>query len=224
MMPRIIMLLCLRDGVLVRTKKFVPDYIYTQSYLDTEAVDEVVIVDVGTDRAAFREAARKYADKCFTPIMVGGGLENLERASDLAQTIGADKFLVRWDKHDAIAAIASKFGTQAAVAGVDLHRNTTDPVWAARQAVDHGAGEILLTDADRDGSLQGYNLEALRKVVAAVSVPVIVSGGCGGWMHMAEAFRLGASGAATSVIHHFTNTAMNGFKQSLKASGLEVRV
>jgi len=228
MMRRVIMLLCLKDGVLFRTKRFQPDYRYTQNYLDTEAVDEVVIVDVGTDREAFRQAARAYADRCFTPITVAAHLYDGPRAvleaMSLADASGADKFLCRWDRFQVLEAIAKQFGSQAAVAGVDLNRNTTDAVWAAKQAVQYGAGEILLTDADRDGSLQGYNLDILSRVVEAVSVPVIISGGCGSYEHMSEAFHRGASGAATSVIHHLTNSALGGFKTNLKNLGHEVRI
>ena len=85
----------------------------------------------------------------------------------------------------------------------------------ARWLRTRGAGQILLNSVERDGSLLGYDLDVLRSVAAAVACPVIVAGGCGSARHMCEAFQAGASGAATSVIHHLTDTSMRGFKQWL---------
>jgi cyclase len=85
------------------------------------------------------------------------------------------------------------------------------------------AGEILLTSIDRDGSLDGYDLGVLKEVVGAVNVPVIINGGCGDWSHMAEAIRAGASGVATSNIHHLTDRAIVGFKNALVQYGVNVR-
>lgn len=217
---RVVVLLTLMDGVLFRTKVFRPDYRYTSNFVGTLEVDEVCIVDVGTDREAFLEASRRYTDKCFSPVTIGGHVRSMDDARTLFREAGADKILVQSRHMNLIADMAQKWGSQAVVSGVDYSKDD-DPVATCKQAEEAGAGEILLTSIDRDGSLQGYDLETLKKL--NLKIPVVVSGGCGGWFHMKQAFECGASGAATSVIHHFTDTSLSGFKKSLVNSGVEVR-
>lgn len=219
---RIIIVLTIKDGVLFRTKKFVPDYRYTQSYLATEAVDEVVIVDVGTDRKTFLDGVGVYIEKCFCPITLGGHLTTEADALDVLR-LGADKALIQCRHLNLIEKLAEKVGRQFVVAGVD-YRKERDASWMALAAESAGAGEILLTSVERDGSLEGYDIETLKRVVETISVPVVISGGCGNWGHMAEAFAAGASGCATTVIHHMTEPSLMAAKAYLREAGLPVRI
>jgi cyclase len=244
---RVIITLQLNDGVLFRTKQFRPDYRYTQAFLGSENADEVTIIDITRyetippleERTSFVDAAMGYARFCYTPLTIGGGIRTMDDVHFALTEIGADKVLINTEFHnelDFIGLLAGKYGAQAVVAGIDVDQdgyvkcdqNETygfqqDPVTWARTVQKEGAGEIFLTSIERDGSLRGYDLELLRKVVAAVDVPVVIAGGCGGYHHMAEAFDAGADGAATSNIFHLTDTSLKNFKVQLVKQGKPVR-
>jgi cyclase len=245
---RVIIQLLLRDGVLMRTKQFDGgNYRYTQSFLGSENADEVCIVDIERydvipplrERKSFVDAACGYAKFCFTPLCVGGGIRTMDDVAFAFAEIGADKVLVNTEFHnelDFIGQLAGKYGAQAVVAGIDVDakgyvtcdQNTTygfqqEPMIWAQTCQKEGVGEVLLTSVDRDGSLRGYDLDLLRDVVAAVDVPVVIAGGCGGPHHMAEAFEAGADGAATSNIFHLTDTSLRSFKDQLLKKGAAVR-
>lgn len=223
---RLIISLCFLDGVLIRTKRFVPDYPYTQSYLAVDAVDEVILVDItpgGSSRS--RAAMKAYADGCFAPVTMGGGVGSWEDARNYI-SLGADKVVVgshALENPSIIGELASKLGSQSVVVAVDFPKYTTEPLARAFLSQEEGAGEIYLQDTDRDGSLLGYNLPVLHEIARSVSIPVVIGGGCGGWRSMKEAFDAGADGCVTSVIHHFTETSLKGFKRALLDEGAEVR-
>jgi cyclase len=244
---RVIITLQFNDGVLFRTKQFRPDYRYTQAFLGSENADEVTIIDITryemipplAERKSFVDAAMGYSRFCYTPLTIGGGIRTMDDVHFALTEIGADKALINTEFHnelDFIGLLAGKYGAQAVVAGIDVDQdgyvkcdqNETygfqqDPVTWARTVQKEGAGEIFLTSIERDGSLRGYDLELLRKVVAAVDVPVVIAGGCGGYHHMAEAFDAGADGAATSNIFHLTDTSLKNFKVQLVKQGKPVR-
>jgi cyclase len=243
---RVIITLQLNDGVLFRTKQFRPDYRYTQSFLGSENADEVTIVDITRyeaippleKRKSFVDAAMGYARFCYTPLTIGGGIRTMDDVHFALTEIGADKVLVNtraYERPHFFCELAHKFGAQAVVAGIDTDnvgravvqqgaRHTGEAAWdLARHYAACGVGEIFLTSIERDGSLRGYDLYLLRSVVAAVDVPVVIAGGCGGYHHMAEAFDAGADGAATSNIFHLTDTSLKNFKQQLVKQGKPVR-
>ena len=238
---RVILSLTLNDGVLFRTKRFTPDYRYTLNFVDMELADEIVILDVTRDRAAsaaIGEHAKVYVDRLFLPLAVGGGVGSIGLASGLLHDVGADKVVVNTEafrQPEFITRISHKFGSQACVVSVDVkdwfvridqgREDTGVHVleWA-EEAVHRGAGEILLMDIDRDGSLMGMNLELIETVAKRVSVPVIAVGGCGNWGHMHQAFEAGADAVATQVIHHFTTPSLRAAKTYLRERGLAVRL
>jgi cyclase len=243
---RVIIQLLLNNGILFRSKQFKLDYRYTQNFLGSENADEVTLVDVTryetipplAERKSFVEAAMGYAQFCFTPLTVGGGIRTMDDVAFAFAEIGADKVLINtaaWENEGLIPALAQKYGAQAVVLGIDVgdggacytdQGECPTPEWpedVAQWARDAGAGEIFLTSIERDGSLRGYDLELLRRVVAAVDVPVVIAGGCGGPHHMAEAFDAGASGAATQNIFHLTDTSLRNFKDQLLKRGQPVR-
>jgi cyclase len=235
---RVIIALCFDDGLLMRTKRFVADYRYTQAYLSVDAVDEAFLIDItrsGPSEAS-RVAMASYAERCFAPVTMGGWVRSVEDAKELF-AIGADKVVISggiMENPGLIGDLARRYGSQAVVAGID-HRlgmvevgktgekhGFTVLEWA-KKVETLGTGEIYLQDVDRDGSLLGYNTDILREIASAVSCPVVIGAGCGGWRHMAEAFRAGADGCATSVIHHFTESSLGGFKRELARAGVPVR-
>lgn len=242
---RIILSLCLVEGQLTRTKRFRPDRWYPLNYVDLELADEIVLLDVTRPPAGGTEASRErfwravadFSRELFVPLSVGGWLRSME---DVRRAFheGADKVVVNTElfrRPDFGAEIASKYGCQALVASLDVKAGQVfvaqgqEPTGVsakdyALRVVDAGCGEILVMDIDLDGSLCGYNLDLVRQVSSAVSVPVIAVGGCGNWGHMLEGFSAGADACATSVIHHLTQTSLKSCKMYLRDKGLEVRL
>lgn len=238
---RLIVTLTLNEGSLFRTKRFTPDRLYTMSFVDMEMADEMVVLDItrpGGDSARTWRRAEEFGDNLFLPLAMGGGVRTVDDALRLMRECGADKIVVNTQAYrdpGFIARLADKIGSQSVVVSIDakdgiVHidqgRESTGAMaqdWA-RKAEAMGAGEIYLMDMDRDGSLQGYNLDLLKAVSSAVRIPVVISGGCGNFQHMHEAFEAGADACSTSVIHHFSRTGMNAMKEKLSAKGHNVRV
>jgi cyclase len=214
------MTLLFDHGVLHRTKNFKADYRYSQSFLGTQYLDEVFLIDISRDgpSSESHRAMSDYAEKCFVPVTMGGwirSIDDIKRFLDM----GTDNIVLkRGATQILIDSIVRKYGSQICAVGIDVDETSITADKAAemaRQYDEWGAGEIFLQSVPRDGSLGGYDLGALRKVLDATTVPVVIGGGCGGWAHMRQAFDAGAAGATTTVIHHMTDAAMRGFKSSL---------
>jgi cyclase len=186
-------------------------------------VDELVLVDItasSLDAAPDHESVSDFSQECAVPLTVGGGVTDLKQITALLHA-GADKVSLNsaiYEKPALIGEAADRFGSQCVVASIDARRHddgryTTfshsgtrdtgrDPVAWAREAVDRGAGEILLTSIDRDGTMQGYDLALIERVASAVPIPVIASGGAGSYQHMVDAVvRAGASAGAKQALH-----------------------
>ena len=190
----------------------------------------------GDHAVSFLEAVRDFSANLFLPLTVGGWITSLADVK-AAFDAGADKVVINthaFRQPEFITQIAHKWGSQACVVSIDgkdwhvwIDRGFEDTgvhvlEWA-REAVARGAGELLLMDIDRDGSLEGYNLELVQAVSEAVSVPVVAVGGCGNWSHMVEGFHAGAVGCATACIFHFTKPSLLAAKGYLGEAGLPVR-
>jgi cyclase len=238
---RVILGLTLNDGVLFRTKNFVPDYRYTLSYVDYRLADELIILDVtrpGGDRTNFERVIKEIADQLALPIAIGGWIRNIVQVQRLFRQLGADKVVINTEavnRPSFISELAKTYGSQAVVVSIDARDGGLlieqgrkllrhDPVEWARQAAGLGAGEIVVLDANRDGALEGYNLELLHRIVDAVKIPVVIRGGCGNWAHMKAAFDAGADGAVTQNIFHFTNPSLAAAKKYLHDCGIPVRM
>lgn len=208
-------------------------------------VDELVLVDITASSLSSEPDADSVGDfsqECAVPLTVGGGITGLKQITALLHA-GADKVSLNssaYDKPDLVNEAADRFGAQCVVASIDTKRHadgryTTfshagtratgrDPVAWARELADRGAGEILLTSIDRDGTMQGYDLDLISRVAAAVAIPVIASGGAGSYAHMVEAVvQAGASAVAAASIFHFTEQTPAGAKQALHDAGVPVR-
>jgi imidazole glycerol-phosphate synthase subunit HisF len=208
-------------------------------------VDELVFLDVTATlvgRPPDFAHIDQLADECFMPLTVGGGVRNIEDIANLL-AVGADKVAINTaavNDPPLISRGSSRFGAQCIVVAIDVRRHNDDwrvythcgtrptelaPVAWAQQAEKLGAGEILLTSIDRDGTMEGYDVEVTRRVCDAVSVPVIASGGAGEYSHMADVLRNGkASAVAAASIYHFTEKTPREAKMFLQKEGLAIRV
>lgn len=207
-------------------------------------VDELILVDIVATRTEAEpdySSVHDFADECFVPFTVGGGVTRLEQFQRLLRA-GADKISINTAAYlnpNLIDDGARRFGAQCVVASIDARaidgryvcfshagtvatgRNVAE--WA-RELADRGAGEILVTSIDRDGTMQGYDLELIQAVVSAVNVPVIASGGAGTYEHMREAIQqAGASAVAAASMFHFTHQTPAEAKKALAAAGIPVR-
>ncbi|MET0555949.1 MAG: imidazole glycerol phosphate synthase subunit HisF [Vicinamibacteria bacterium] len=211
---------------------------------DAEGADELVFLDITASsdaRPIVLDMVRRVADTVFLPFTVGGGVRSVEDAEALLRA-GADKVAVNTSAvHDPalLDRLAKRFGSQAVVLAVDARgardgwevyvrggRTPTgrDAVEWVREGVERGAGEILLTSMDRDGTRDGYDVPLTRAVADAVNVPVVASGGCGSVAHMAEVLTVGrASAALAASIFHFGEVRIAQAKAELRAADVLVR-
>ena len=207
-------------------------------------VDELVFLDIAA-RAEGRGPdfglIDELADNCFVPFTVGGGIRSVEDVRGLLQ-VGADKITVNSDfveRPSLVREIADTFGRQCVTVSLDARLTANGhevcshcgtkatgrvPAELAAVAENVGAGEILLTSIDCDGTMEGYDIELIASVTSVVSVPVIASGGAGNYAHMAEALNAGASAVAASSMYHFTETTPLGAKTYLAERGFPVRL
>jgi imidazole glycerol-phosphate synthase subunit HisF len=209
-------------------------------------VDELVFLDItATQEGRMPDffTVDELADECFMPLTVGGGISTIDHVQRLLK-VGADKVAVNTaavENPGLIRQIADRFGSQCAVVSIDArlhpdgrheaytHSGTRptglDPVVLAQQAEKFGAGEILLTSIDRDGTMTGYDVMLTRRVTDAVTIPVIASGGAGSYADMATVLREGnASAVAAASIFHYTQQTPLEAKRYLYAQGFSVRL
>tara|TARA_Y100000813_G_scaffold177605_1_gene144204 strand:- start:585 stop:1337 length:753 start_codon:yes stop_codon:yes gene_type:complete len=246
---RLITVLTFNDGTLFRTKLFEPDYRYTHNFVDSWSVDEIVMLDVtrdpSADKTAFYEVVTQFAKECFVPLAVGGGIRTLDDARRM-MAVGGDKVVVNSgavERPELITEIAEAYGSQCVVLSIDARKSETldggyeafshfatratgkTPGEWAREGEALGAGEIMITSVERDGSLQGYDLELCRQVSDAVSLPVLGMAGAGNWKHFVEGVEKGGlSAVCTQNIYHFTETSIASAKKFMEKKGIPVRL
>ena len=209
-------------------------------------VDELVFMDISATpqgRAPDFQLVDELADNCFMPLTVGGGVRSVDDVRELL-AVGADKVSINTaavESPELIRNAAERFGAQCVVVSIDVrrqgdgtpevvtrcgtHATGLDPAAWARRAEELGAGEILLTSMDRDGTREGFDLALTRAVSDAVGVPVIASGGVGTLEHMAEGVLEGGADAVLAAsIFHFGEHTVGECKALMKARGIEVRL
>ncbi|CAN5826977.1 imidazole glycerol phosphate synthase subunit HisF [soil metagenome] len=247
---RVIPCLDVTGGRVVKGVNFVDlrdagDPVELAAIYDAEGADELVFLDItasSDDRNTIYDVVRATADQVFIPLTVGGGVRSVDDARRLLLA-GADKVAFNTAaiaRPPLIAEAAAAFGSQCVVVAIDARRRddrwevTThggrrpvdlDAVAWAAEAARRGAGEILLTSMDRDGTKQGFDVELLAAVTAAVNVPVIASGGAGNATHMAEAVtKGGASAVLAASIFHFGELRIDDVKAAMAAADIPVRL
>ena len=242
---RVIPCLDVRAGRVVKGVNFVDlrdmgDPIELASRYSELGADELVFLDITATlegRGPILELIRRSAEELTIPFTVGGGVGGVEDARDLLLA-GADKVAVNraaFDDPSVLGSLAAEFGSQAVVVAIDAragevvtHAGRTprgrDAVDWAREAVERGAGEILLTSIDADGTRAGYDLELTAAVAEAVEVPVIASGGAGEGRHLADAFAAGAEAALVASIVHERPERLLELKAELRERGWKIRI
>jgi cyclase len=235
-------------GRVVKGTKFIDirdagDPVELAAFYDAAGADELVFLDItatSDKRATVVELARRAADEVFVPFTIGGGIREVSDAQAVLDA-GADKVGVNSaavHRPELIGEMADVFGAQCVVLAIDAKRAGEswevyvaggrtpvgrDAIAWAREGVERGAGEILLTSMDRDGTQDGYDLDLVTAVSQAVDVPVIASGGVGEPRHLVEGLEAGADAALAASIFHYGQYSLAEAKAALAAAGLPVR-
>jgi cyclase len=247
---RIIPCLDVDRGRVVKGTKFVDlidagDPVEVAKRYNVEGADELVFLDItasSDERPILLDVVTKTAEQVFIPLTVGGGVRTVDDFRVLLSA-GADKVSVNTAaimNPELITQAAEKFGNQCVVVAIDAKRTgkgkwqvfthggrketSWNPVSWAKEAERRGAGEILLTSMDADGTKEGFDTELTKKVAAAVRIPVIASGGAGKEAHFYDAFKAGASAALAASLFHFHLLDISKLKKHLKKRGIRVRL
>ena len=247
---RLIVCLDVKGARVVKGVQFVGlrdvgDPVRLAAHYEAQGADEITFLDISAgpeERATLLDVARRTAERLFIPLTIGGGVAG---ADDIARALrsGADKVSINTAavrRPEVLSESAQRFGAQCVVVSIDARRDAGGVyrVWIkggregtqmeavawARECVERGAGEVLLTSIDRDGTRTGYDLDLTRAVADAVSVPVIASGGAGAGSHLVDAVRLGhADAALVAGILHDGSTSVQALKATMREAGVPVR-
>ncbi len=247
---RIIPCLDVKDGRVVKGVKFLNlcdagDPAEIAAAYDKEGADEIVFLDITAsheERPIFIDVVKRTAENVFMPLTVGGGIETLYMIEKLLKA-GADKVSINTKAVESpgfIKEAASRFGTQCVVVAIDAKKRAEgwqvythggrkavdkDAIAWAKEAEGLGAGELLLTSMDCDGTKEGFDIELTRSVSEAVGIPVIASGGAGNLEHLYQALKEGRADAALAAsIFHFKEYTIRQAKEFLREKKVEVRL
>ena len=247
---RIVPCLDVKDGRVVKGVNFLNlrdagDPVENAKIYNDEGADELVFLDITAShekRKTMVDVVRRVAEEVFMPFTVGGGISTNEDIRDLLNA-GCDKVSINTfavKSPDFIKEASNRFGTQCIVVAVDAKRRDDaswevyikggreatgiDAVEWIREVESLGAGEILLTSMDRDGTKDGYDVDLTRKVAASVNIPIIASGGCGSLEHFREILDEGEADAALAAsVFHFKEFSIAEVKEYLKEKGIAIR-
>jgi cyclase len=246
---RIIPCMDVDAGRVVKGTRFIDirdagDPVELAAHYDATGADELVFLDItatSDKRATVVDLARRAADEVFVPFTIGGGVREVADAQAVLDA-GADKVSVNSAavaRPELISEMADVFGAQCVVLAIDAKRRDStgfevyvaggrtptgrDAVAWAREGVSRGAGEILLTSMDRDGTKDGYDLELVRAISGAVDVPVIASGGAGEPAHLVEGLSAGADAVLCASIFHYGQYSIPQVREALRAAGVPMR-
>jgi len=248
---RLIPCLDVKDGRVVKGINFLQlrdagDPVEQAAAYDAQGADEICYLDISAapeGRSTLLDVVARTADQIFAPLTVGGGVRTVGDAERLLDA-GADKIAINTAAirtPELISACAARFGNQAIVVAVDVKRNPAPgsgwQVWShggrtpegldglawCRRVAELGAGEILLTSMDRDGTGAGYDTELLARVASSVSIPLIASGGVGSLAHLADGLQAGADAVLAASIFHFGQHTIGEAKAYLADRGLAIR-
>jgi imidazole glycerol-phosphate synthase subunit HisF len=249
---RIIPCLDVSGGRVVKGVKFVElrdagDPVEMAAFYDKEGADELTFLDITAShekRYIMIDIVRKVAEKVFIPFTVGGGITDIETINELLRA-GADKVSINTaavKDPEFIKKAADKFGSQCIVVAIDAKKNSEKPSWEvylnggrtpagidavewAKKAEKMGAGEILLTSMDKDGTKDGYDIELTRAISSTVRIPVIASGGVGTMEHVYEGLtRAGADAALLASTLHYGDFRIKDLKNYLTRKGIPIRL
>jgi len=227
--------------------KDVGDPVEIAEFYNKEGADEIVFLDITAThegRKTMIDVIKRTAEKVFIPLTVGGGIKTIDDFKEILRA-GADKISVNSAairRPDLITEAAAKYGSQCVVVAIDGKKNDDglgwhvvinggrintglDAVKWAKQVEELGAGEILLTSMDADGTKKGYDIEFINAITDIVNIPVIASGGCGKIEDFYEVFeKSGADAALAASLFHYKELSIKQVKEYLKSEGVEIRI
>lgn len=230
MLPRIIPTLLIKEGYLYKTRKFsnpvyIGDPVNAVKIFNEKEADEICLLDIGAARTGTDPnlvEIKDIASECFTPLSYGGGVKSVEIVGELLN-IGIEKIIINteaYKKPDLIRNLSEKFGVSTIVGSIDVVKKWNrsyrvmigggseaipyDPIEWAIELERRGVGEIIINSIDRDGEMNGYDLDLVKAVATSVGVPVIASGGAGSMVDFVEARRCGASAVAAGSMFVFS--------------------
>ncbi|MFX1252283.1 MAG: imidazole glycerol phosphate synthase subunit HisF [Promethearchaeota archaeon] len=249
LIKRIIPCLDVKEGRVVKGVKFQNlkdsgDPVELARYYNEEGADELVFLDISATlegRKSMFKVIRTVAEQVFIPLTVGGGIRTIDDMTNIIKA-GAEKVSINsaaLENPNLITEGAKKFGSQCIVISIDAKRidkswevythSGTKPTgisaieWA-QKAVKQGAGELLITSMDQDGTNQGYDLDLLREICSKVSVPVIASGGAGTCQHFYEAIQVGAEAVLAASLFHYNKLEIRNLKNYLDKKEISIRL
>ena len=246
---RIIPCLDVKNGRVVKGINFVDlkdagDPVEQAKIYSNGGADEICFLDItasNENRDIIYDVVKKTSKKCFVPLTVGGGVRSVEDISKLLNC-GADKVSINTaavNDKKVVVDSSKKFGSQCIVVAIDAKKK--DDIWEvfthggrnktginaidfAKKMEDSGAGELLVTSMDKDGTKSGYDTELIKKISAKVNIPVIASGGVGNLDHLVDGIESGASAVLAASIFHYGTYTVNEAKQYLDSKGIPVRI
>lgn len=248
---RLIPILLLKNGRMVKPVKFgeggerdVGFPATTARIYDSQDADELIFLDItatSEGRAFLLDTLREVGENCFVPLTAGGGIGTINDIKEILKA-GADKISINTaavERPEFISEAAEKFGSQCIVIAVDVRKNQhgryevfirggrqatgLDALSWTKEAIRRGAGEILLTSIDREGTMAGYDLDLISMVSEEVSVPVIAHGGAGTRQHFVDAIKSGASAVAAASVFHFSDSNLTQVKSFIYNAGVPIR-
>ena len=243
---RVIPCLTIKDLRLVKSIKFgenrnIGSYIAAVRVFNARDVDEMIVLDLDAAKTGIKTwLLEELTKECFMPLTIGGGIKNLEDIRTLLK-LGADKVSVNTaalERPELISEAAEKFGNQCVVVSIDAKKVNDNyevfknsgtvgtgrkPEEWAREAEKLGAGEILITSIDKDGKMDGYDLDLIKLIAASVKIPVIASGGAGKPEDFVSAVKAGASAVAAASLFQYTQITPMNIKEHLFKFGIETR-
>ena len=249
---RIIPIQLLLDGRLVKTRAFgdwrdVGDPVKSSAVYNSQNADELIFLNISRDVRTIdtlRTVIEKVSEVSFMPMAMGGGIFSAEDAAELIRT-GADKIVVNscaYRDRSVITATAEQFGSQAAVVSIDAHRDPDSGDYRlysdcgrklegvsieehVGRCIEAGAGEIMIQSIDRDGTMEGYDIDLVKRVMAVAAVPVIAAGGSGNYAHLRDLFlATGVSAAACGSLFNFSDSNPIRAKAFLTNYGLHFKI
>ena len=240
---RVITTLMLNNGVLFRSKNFIPDHRFTLNFIDMWSVDEIIILDITRNlsfdddlKDLFFKEILEISKNSYVPLTIGGGIRRIKDIEKLLNN-GADKVIINTaalENPKIISLAAREFGSQCIVVSVDVEtkdnklnlmesygqiKSKFDLVEYIEMIQNYNAGEIFLQSVNMDGSLLGYDLNIIDKIQKHIKIPLIISCGAGNWSHVERALKKDVvSAASLTNIFHFTEKSINNLKNNLKKS------
>lgn len=242
---RIIISLTFQDGVLFRTKKFIPDYRYTKNFVDLWNADEIILIDVSNKENKlnnnFIEVVNFFINNCHLPISVGGGIDSIVSAKKIFD-LGVERIILNsasYYDQNITHKICETYGSSSVIHSLDCKKIKDEYFVYINNGKDKvkkniieccnfisslSVGEILINSIDNDGGLMGFDIELIKFISKNVNLPIIVQGGAGSWDHFFKVLNIeNVNGACTQNIYHFTEPSLLALKEYLFKRGITIR-